>query len=116
MSVLYAFVDVTAFSHGGYKVVIVAGVLIVMLFLMVFGRLISRRLTQAGTGPDDYVLFIATVLSMGLCAIAIACKLSQKNGFDLYEDHANFEPSSPHYGSTSRACWTGNPFYGAWKA
>lgn len=82
MSVLYAFVDVTAFSHGGYKVVIVAGVLIVMLFLMVFGRLISRRLTQAGMGADDYVLLIATVLSMGLCAIAIACKLSHKDGVD----------------------------------
>ena len=82
MSVPYAFVDVTAFSDGGYKVVIVAGVLIVMLFLMVFGRLISRKLTQAGMGPDDYVLLIATVLSMGLCAIAIACKLSHKDEFD----------------------------------
>ena len=76
MSVPYAFVDVTAFSDGGYKVVIVAGVLIVMMFLMVFGRLISRRLNQAGMGADDYVLLIATVLSMGLCAIAIACKLA----------------------------------------
>ena len=82
MSVPYAFVDVTAFSDGGYKVVIVAGVLIVMLFLMVFGRLISRRLNQAGMGADDYVLLIATVLSMGLCAIAIACKLSQKHGIN----------------------------------
>ena len=82
MGVLYAFVDVTAFSDGGYKVVIVAGVLIAMLFLMVSGRLVSRRLTQAGIGADDYVLLIATVLSMGLCAIAIACKLSQKDGFD----------------------------------
>lgn len=82
MSVPYAFVDVTAISDGGYKVVIVAGVLIVMLFLMVFGRLISRRLNQAGMGADDYVLLIATVLSMGLCAIAIACKMSQKDRVD----------------------------------
>ena len=99
MSVTYAFVDVTAFSNGGYKVVIVAGVLIVMLFLMVSGRLISRRLTRAGMGADDYVLLIATVLSMGLCAIAIACKLSQKDRDR--EDHANLGSSSPNYGSTS---------------
>ena len=98
MSVPYAFVDVTAFSDGGYKVVIVAGVLIVMLFLMVFGRLISRRLNQAGMGADDYVLLIATVLSMGLCAIAIACKWLKGTELTHHESHADFEPSSPNYG------------------
>ena len=74
MGVPYAFVDVTPFEDGGYKVVIVAGVLILMQFLMLFGRLISRRLNHAGVAADDYVLLIAAILSMGLCAIAIACE------------------------------------------
>ena len=85
MSVPYAFLDVTGFSDGGYKVVIVAGVLTLMLSLMIFGRLVSRRLTQAGMGPDDYVLIIATILSLGLCGIAIACKnLPLMQEEDLY--------------------------------
>ena len=74
MNVPYAFVDVTDFNHGGYKVVIVAGVLILMLLLMVTGRLVSRRLKRAGVAVDDYVLLVATILSIGLCAIAIACE------------------------------------------
>lgn len=78
MNVLYSFVDVTDFSHGGYKVVIVAGVLILMLLLMVTGRLVSRRLKRAGVAVDDYFLLVATTLSIGLCAIAIACELSSR--------------------------------------
>jgi hypothetical protein len=74
MHLPYAFVDVTQFSHGGYKVIIVAGVLILMLLLMVTGRLVSRRLKRAKVAADDYVLLIATILSIGLCAIAIACE------------------------------------------
>ena len=74
MHLPYTFVDVTHFNHDGYKVIIVAGVLILMLLLMVTGRLVSRRLKRAKVAADDYVLLIATILCIGFCAIAIACE------------------------------------------
>ena len=51
------------YAHGGYKVVIVASVLILMQTLMVGGRLLSRRLQKVWLGIDDYVLISATVSS-----------------------------------------------------
>jgi len=71
MTVSDSFVNVPSYQDGGYKVVVVAGVLIMMQLLMVFGRLMSRRLKNAGLAADDYVLLLATILTMGLCAIAI---------------------------------------------
>ena len=62
------------YGHGGWKVVVVAVLLIVMQFLMVTGRYISRRIRKASLASDDYVLFLATVFTLGLCALALACK------------------------------------------
>ena len=67
--------NINSYAHGGFKVIIVAVLLIVMLFLMVGGRLTSRKLQKVEFGADDYVLLLATVLTFGLCALAIACKL-----------------------------------------
>ncbi len=52
--------------------VVVASVLLVMQFLMVGGRLLSRYLQKATLAADDYVLFVATGIGFGLCALAIA--------------------------------------------
>lgn len=71
-----SFVNVSSYDHGGFKVVIVAVLLIVMQFLMVGGRLTSRRLRKVGFGADDYMLLLATAFSFALCALAVACKLS----------------------------------------
>lgn len=51
------------YAHGGYKVVVVASILILMQTLMVGGRLLSRRLQKVWLGIDDYVLISATVSS-----------------------------------------------------
>ena len=70
-----SFVYVTSYGHGGFKVVIVTVLLIVLQFLVVGGRFTSRRLQEVSLGTDDYVLLLATALTFGLCALAIACKL-----------------------------------------
>jgi hypothetical protein len=49
------------FEDYGYRVVVVALLLIVMQTLMVTGRLVSRRLQKVRLGADDYVLVSATV-------------------------------------------------------
>jgi len=58
-----SFIDFAGFGNGGYKVVIVALLLVVMQTLMVTGRLVSRRLQKVVLGADDYVLIPATVSS-----------------------------------------------------
>ncbi|KAI4131128.1 MAG: hypothetical protein LQ341_006387 [Variospora aurantia] len=49
------------YGNEGYKVVVVASVLIFMQFIMVFGRYLSRRLQKVLLEADDYVLLLATV-------------------------------------------------------
>lgn len=51
-------------SHGGYRVVVVASVLIVMQILMTCGRFTSRMLLKVSIAADDYVLLTATVRPM----------------------------------------------------
>jgi len=53
--------DFAGFGNGGYKVVVVALLLVVMQTLMVTGRLVSRRLQKVVLGADDYALVSATV-------------------------------------------------------
>ena len=53
--------EVGNYDYGGYKVVIVAAILIFMQISMVSGRLFSRRLQKVWLGIDDYVLISATV-------------------------------------------------------
>ncbi|KAL9020813.1 MAG: hypothetical protein Q9185_001997 [Variospora sp. 1 TL-2023] len=48
------------YGNGGFKVVVVASVLIFMQFIMVFGRYLSRRLRKVLLEADDYVLSLAT--------------------------------------------------------
>ena len=55
--------DAGNYAHGGYKVVVVASILILMQTLMVGGRLLSRRLQKVWLGIDDYVLISASVSS-----------------------------------------------------
>lgn len=51
-------------SHGGYKVAVVASVLIVMQILMTCGRAKSCKLLKVSIAADDYVLLTATVRPM----------------------------------------------------
>ncbi|CAD6590074.1 MAG: hypothetical protein ASARMPRED_004547 [Alectoria sarmentosa] len=67
-----SFVYVASYGHGGFKVVVVTLLLIVLQFLVVGGRFTSRRLREVSLGIDDYVLLLATALTFGLCALAIA--------------------------------------------
>lgn len=67
-----SFVDITSYGDGAYKVLIVAALLIVMQILMVGGRFLSRKMQKVPLGADDYVLSAATVLTFGLCAMALA--------------------------------------------
>ena len=56
-----SFMNIDDYGHGGYKVVIIASVLILMQSLMVGGRLFSRHLQKTSLAADDYALFFATV-------------------------------------------------------
>ena len=49
------------YGNKGYKVAIVAILLIVMQVLMVSGRLVSRRLQKVMLGIDDYMLLPGSV-------------------------------------------------------
>lgn len=53
--------EVGDYAYGGFKVIVVASLLILMQILMVGGRLVSRRLQNVWLGIDDYVLISATV-------------------------------------------------------
>jgi len=53
--------DFEDYGDNGYRVVVVALLLVVMQTLMVTGRLVSRRLQKVRLGADDYVLVSATV-------------------------------------------------------
>lgn len=67
-------ITVTDYGHGGWKVVVVAILLIFMQFLMVTGRFVSRTMNKVALAADDYVLLLAAVLTSGLCGLALACK------------------------------------------
>ena len=67
--------DITSYSDGAYKVIAVAALLIIMQILMVRGRFLSRKMRNVPLSADDYVLLTATILTIGLCALALACKL-----------------------------------------
>ena len=69
-----SFVKITDHGHGGWKVAIVAAVLIVMQSLMLVGRYVSRRLRNVSLASDDYMLLLATIFTLALCALAIACE------------------------------------------
>lgn len=56
-----SFLNENQYGHGGYKVAVVSAVLILMQFLMVYGRYYSRRLQKVLLQADDYVLILATV-------------------------------------------------------
>ena len=53
--------EIGNYADGGYKVVVVACILILMQVLMVGGRLVGRQIQKAWLGIDDYVLIAATV-------------------------------------------------------
>lgn len=61
----------TRYSDGGYKAVVVASVLVLMQFIMLFGRYYSRRLQRIMLEIDDFVLLLATLFTLALCAIGI---------------------------------------------
>lgn len=71
--------DLTSYGQGAFKVFVVAALLIFMQSLMVGGRFISRKLRKVPLAADDYVLLTATVLTIGLCALALACKSTRTN-------------------------------------
>lgn len=64
--------DTTSYGHGAFKVIIVAALLIVMQILMVGGRIVSRNMQKVSLAMDDYMLLIATIFTLGLCALALA--------------------------------------------
>lgn len=49
------------YGHGGYKVVVVAAVLIFMQLVVLYGRCYSRHLKRVLLELDDYVLMVAAV-------------------------------------------------------
>lgn len=69
-----SFVNVPDYGHGGWKVIVVAVLLIVMQLIMLCGRFASRRLQKVSLGADDYILTLSTIFTVGLCALAIACE------------------------------------------
>ena len=69
-----SYLDITSYGHGAFKVIVVAVLLIFMQILMVGGRFISRKLKRVPLAADDYVLLTATIPTIGLCALALACK------------------------------------------
>ena len=73
-----SFVDITSYGDGAYKVIIVAALLIVMQISMVGGRFYSRKLREVPLAADDYVLLTAAFLTLGLCALALACKSTKR--------------------------------------
>ena len=73
-----SFADITSYGDGAYKVLIVAGLLVVMQILMVGGRFTSRKMRKASLAADDFVLLIAAAITIGLCALALACKSIQR--------------------------------------
>ena len=56
--------EVGDYAYDGFKVIVVASILILMQMLVVGGRLISRRLQKVWLGIDDYVLISAAVFSL----------------------------------------------------
>ena len=73
-----SFADITSYGDGAYKVIIVAALLVVLQVLMVAGRFASRKMRKAPLAADDFVLLVAAALTIGLCALALACKLIQR--------------------------------------
>ncbi|KAL8947193.1 MAG: hypothetical protein Q9222_006501 [Ikaeria aurantiellina] len=65
-------IDARYYGQDGYKTVIVASVLILMQFILVSARVCSRRLQKVSIAIDDYILFVATLLTLALCAIGVA--------------------------------------------
>ena len=53
--------DITFYGDGGWKVTLVAAILIFMQILAVSGRIISRSMKKARLAVDDYVLILGTV-------------------------------------------------------
>lgn len=68
------FINVSDYGHGGWKVVVVAAILILMQILMVTGRFVSRKMQKVSLAADDFILLLSSFLTIGLCALAIACK------------------------------------------
>ena len=76
-------IDINSYGQGAFKVIVVAALLILMQSLMVGGRFVSRRLRKVPLAADDYVLLIATILTIGLCALALTCKSTQTNAAEV---------------------------------
>lgn len=53
--------EITSYGDGGWKVTLVAAILIFMQVLAVSGRIISRSMKKARLAVDDYVLIFGTV-------------------------------------------------------
>ena len=53
--------DVRDYDHGGWKVIVVASILVFMLVSMLLGRLVSRSLKKSTLQKDDFMLLAATV-------------------------------------------------------
>ena len=77
-----SFADIVSYGDGAYKVIIVAALLIVMQILMVGARFASRKMRKAALAADDFVLLTAAALTIGLCALALACKSIQRRPKD----------------------------------
>lgn len=53
--------DVMDRGHDGWKVIVVAAVLVFMLVSMLLGRLVSRSLKKSSLRWDDFMLIAGTV-------------------------------------------------------
>ena len=66
------------YGSGGWKVAVVAILLIVMQLIMLAGRLVSRKLQKASLAIDDFVLGLSTLFTVALCALAVACEYNAR--------------------------------------
>lgn len=73
---MHSFVDITSYSHGAFKVIIVVAILMILQLLVVCGRFLSRKMRKVSLAADDYLLLTGTIFTVGLCALALACKLT----------------------------------------
>ena len=75
--------EITSYGDGGWKVALVAAVLIFMQVLAVSGRIISRSMKKSRLALDDYVLILGTV-SRAFSSIFVFRVVDMMPGLDLH--------------------------------
>ena len=75
--------EITSYGDGGWKVTLVAAILIFMQLLAISGRIISRSMKKASLAVDDYFLILGTV-SRDFASLFVSCLVDMKPGLFLH--------------------------------